>query len=241
MRGLFFLLLVSVALFGQQPQLYRWKDRDGKEHVTNTPPPGNATPLVVPPLENKKEPEHDKAKAVPAHALNQPNHGASEESWRVLGLQIRAARTQGDLPTLQQTAQKVLRHALWGDGLWALALLPVAALALVTLLGWWIGGTVEGVAGHLITVLAFVAGLGLAHLCLGRFIYRAQAQRLREAAAALQGQLLEPESQPTAALQDLQAKGAALEEGLSPKSPPWRFPSRVTAFKQALQQAMVSP
>lgn len=240
MRGVLILLL-GLTLLGQEPKLYRWKDSEGKEHVTNTPPPGGATPLDVPPLENKKEPEHASSSAAPTQAQNRKNLNAWEESWRILGIQLREARAKKDLPALERATTQVMRKALWGDGLWALATLPVAALALVTLLGWWGGGAVRGPAGHLITVLAFLVGLGLAHLCLGRFVYTPQAQRLRDAAVALQAQLVDPGTTPSEAFRNLEALGVSREEGLHPTAPPWRFPKWVMAFRQALHQAMVNP
>jgi hypothetical protein len=197
--------------------------------------------MDVPPLENKKEPEHPSNTAAPTRALNKTNLNAWEESWRILGIQLREARAKRDLPALDRATSKVMRAALWGDGLWALATLPVAALALVTLLGWWGGGAVRGPAGHAITVLSFLVGLGLAHLCLGRFVYKAQAQRLRDAAVALQAQLVEPGATPGEAFQKLEALGQSREEGLHPGAPPWRFPKWVMAFRQALLQAMVNP
>lgn len=241
MKPLFLLFLWGLVLFGQQPKLYRWKDPQGKEHVTNTPPPGGAVPLDVPPLENKKEPEHQKSTVSLPPAKAPRGLTTIEEGWRSLGLRLREARIRGDRTTLDHAANKVATDALWGDGLWALMFLPVAALALVTLLGWWGGGALRGVAGHLVTVLFLLAGIGLAHFCLGRFVYKAQAQRLRSAAAALQAQLVEPGTMPNEGFRALEIKGAALEDGLTLSAPPWRFPNRVAAFKEALVRAVANP
>lgn len=238
-------LVFGLALLGEEPQLYRWKDQKGIEHVTNTPPPRGTTVLDVPPLENKKEPEQPLTKAHPIPLSNErSNPGLSLEeqaSWRSLGIRLRDARAKGDHPALERAADEVVSHALWGNGIWALTLLPLAILALLTLLGWWAGSALQGAQGHALILLFLLVGLGFAHLCLVRFVYKLQTQRIRTSITALQTQLLEPGVPPTAAYRDLLAQGAALEECLHLSTPPWHFPERVAVLKDALRRAVVAP
>lgn len=244
MKARFLLLSATLVLGAQTPQLYRWRDRQGKEHVTNTPPPSNATPLAVPPLENRKEEERPKAPAPPKpskSARPSETDPAEEAYWLTLGARLREAQARQDRGTLEQGATDLMRRALWGEGLWALVLLPLATLALVGLLGWWGGSALGGWGGRTLTAGCLLLGVGLAHVGLVQFVYGPQAARLRSAATALQRHMGEPPLAPRAPYLELQAQAASLQDGLHPLTPPWRFPERVMAFRRALRRALVSP
>ncbi len=239
------LLLASLSLSGQQPQIYRWKDRSGREHVTNTPPPPDATPLSVPPLENTKEPE---AKPVPtphpAPGDSLPPKPLSREqdlAWKATAQRLAEARGRGDVQVLESTADSILQEALWGNGAWALVLLPLTTLALVTLLGWWLASGLQRPLALALTLLFGLVGLGLAHLCLAHFVYRLQAQRLVSAVSALKQHLGTAQGPSPESLRKLDARLLSLEPTLQPSAPPWRFPQEVRTLGEVLRQVVVNP
>lgn len=238
------LVLAGMVLSGEQPQLYRWKDSKGREHVTNTPPPSGSTPLDVPPLENKKDSVQPPTSAPRPSPFPEKALGLSPKEaafWQSLGPRLREARVKGDQRLLESAAQEVVNTALWGDGIWALTLLPLATLALLTLLGWWVGSGLRGLGGPTVTLIFFLTGLGLAHISLVRFVYGPQAQRLQRAGVALRAHLLEPATPPSAPFRDLQGDAAALDEALRFTAPPWRFPERVAVFTNTLRRVLVTP
>ena len=255
MRALLLLLVLAPALAGGQPrpqgapaapQVYRWKDDKGKIQMTNTPPPPGAVVLEAPPPPMALE-----ADPSPKLLVRQSQGGRSKPSdlspgqkaaWEALDKALAEARRKGDRATLQAVASSLIRDSRWGSGLGFVALMPFVALALLSLLGWWVGFHLP--RAHRLPLLgAFVlTGLVLGHLMLAHFLYRPQFFRLRLNLTFLTdhylgGDLrLGPKNREA-----LQAHWRALEAASAPSAPPWRFPAEVDALEETLKRVMVEP
>ncbi|MBI4912772.1 MAG: DUF4124 domain-containing protein [Acidobacteria bacterium] len=244
MRSALLLLALSVLLPGQT-QMYRWKDKKGVEHVTNTPPPPGATALEVPPAQNGREPGAGSPPAAdpPERAPRKNLQGLSEqqlERWRALDLRLEEARNKKDAATIEAVVEGLFRESLWGSGLWALPLLPLATLAFLILLGWWIATGLRPPASVAVVGLAAVLGLGLAHLTLTRFLFRNQFLRLQSNLAVLEQHLGGRSPRPSnqeALRQHLQT----LEAAARPVSPPWAFFLETRAAEDTMIRVALDP
>ena len=245
MKRIAILFCLTVALAGQQ-DVYRWKDKKGKEYVTNTPPPAGAVPLEVPPPKNQKEAEANAGGAAAEQAPKPPETplpGLSEsqrEQWKALDQRLEEARTKKDTAAIEAIVEGLFRESLWGNGLWAIPLLPLATLALVTLLGWWVAsGLRQPIAGIFLGV-AVLGGLALAQLTLSRFLYRNQYLRLQTNLAILEhhlgGKL--PRASNRAALQQ---HYTSLEAACRPLAPPWTFLLEARAAEDTMIRVALEP
>ncbi len=221
------LVLLATSLLAAQTQIYRWRDKSGKEHVTNTPPPPGATRLDVPPAQGGPSPQapegqaQDAAQKGPRPPLPGMEPGQAEW-WTALDQRLEEARSKQDTAAIEAIVEGIFREALWGKGAWAIPVLPIATFALVVLLGWWLAGGLRPPIAALVVGLAVVAGLVLAQLTLSRFLYRIQFARLRSHMALLENHLggKLPRGSHRAALdQHL----AALENATRPTAAPWAF------------------
>ena len=240
------IFLVFATVLGAQSEIYRWKDKKGKEHVTNTPPPAGAVPLEVPPAQNQKDagaeagaPTSDQA---PKQA-EEPMPGMDDqqrERWKALDQRLEEARTKKDPATIEAVVEGMFRESLWGNGLWAIPLLPVATLALVVLLGWWVASGVQQPLGGLLIALSLFLGLSLAQLTLTRFLYRNQFLRLQTNLAILEHHL--GGKLPRASNhQALQQHYAALETMTHPLAPPWAFLLEARAAEDTMVKVALDP
>lgn len=231
--------LPSGAAPHQKQKIYRWKDAKGAEHVTSTPPPADAFPLDVPPAENVREPEPPaKATPKPAAPVSPHTHqlpAEAEARWQALEQRLVAARVRHDHPALDAAVDEVLAEARWGRGLRALLLLPLALVALGTLLGWGLGRGPLGVgAGALL-------GLLLAHGALVAFIQRPQAARLAGAVTDLLQHLGAPRRTQPTRIQLAEAQAAALPGQARFLRAPWAFSGDVEALQATLRQVVREP
>ncbi len=239
--------LLVLTLLGQpQPRTYYWRDSAGQTHITNTPPPADAEILVPPPppgVERGKagRPEFIRQLATrggPRQAALSP---IQQQAWEALDAHLAKARAEGDRRSVAAVADSLIDHSLWGNGLWALPILPVLALGLMGLMGWWLALGLR--AGSQMPLMAgfLLLGLGLGHLLLTVFLYHPQALRVRQNLELLEqhmgtGRALRPEYQTL-----LQQRYQALEEAAEPVHAPWRFPGEVRALREAVKQVMVEP
>lgn len=239
------LVALSAVLLSAQPQIYRWRDRSGKEHITNTPPPPGATRLDVPPAQGAPDPQASGApaqdpsrKGTPAQL---PGLEASQaEWWSALDQRLEVARARQDTAAIEAIVEGIFREALWGKGAWALPVLPVATLALTVLLGWWISrGRSQPLAASLV-LLSILGGLAFGQLTLSRFLYRMQFARLRSHLYLLENHLggkLPRGSHRTALAQHL----AALEAAARPVAPPWAFPLECRNAEDTMVKVALDP
>ncbi len=240
------LCLCLGAALAAQSDIYRWKDKRGKEHVTNTPPPAGAVPLEVPPPKNQKEAESNGASLVADQAPKAPEalmpglNAEQQEHWRGLDQRLEEARNKKDTTTIEALVEGIFRESLWGHGLWAIPLLPLATLALVSLLGWWAASGLRQPLAGLLLGVAVIAGLALGQVTLSRFLYRNQFLRLHTNLAILEhhlgGKL--PRSSNRQALQQ---HYAALEAAARPLAPPWGFLFEARAAEETMIRVALDP
>jgi Domain of unknown function (DUF4124) len=245
MRRVALVFCLGLALVAQS-DIYRWKDKKGKEHVTNTPPPAGAIPLKVPPPQNQKEEEANSGGLVADQTPKPPEAplpgltGKQLERWKELDQRLEEARTKKDTTTIEAVVEGLFRESLWGNGLWAIPLLPLATLALVTLLGWWVAsGLRQPLAGILIAI-ALLGGVALAQLTLSRFLYRNQFLRLQTNLNILEhylgGKLPRASNR-----QALQQHYAALEAAARPLAPPWAFLLEARVAEETMVRVALDP
>ncbi len=241
-------LLALALLLPQKPPpqrpMYQWRDAGGQVHVTNTPPPPGAEPVVEPPPPPAVEPGHPeppfRPKANRSDQLKGELSPTQKAAWRALEEHLTKARGRNDRRTVEAVTDSLIDDCLWGSGLWAVPLLPVLSLALMGLLGWWLALGLG--AGTRIPILAGFVLLGLAfgQLLLASFLYHPQALRLRQNMELLElhsgGKELRPANQAR-----LVERYRALEAAADPLQPPWRFPLQVAALRRDMKQVMVDP
>ncbi|MCE1205459.1 MAG: DUF4124 domain-containing protein [Holophagaceae bacterium] len=239
--------LLVLALLGQpQPRTYYWRDAAGQRHITNTPPPPDAQVLEAPPPP-AVEPGHAGRPEVLRQSANRNGRSqamlspAQRQAWEALNRRLAKARAEGDRLTLEAAATSLINDCLWGNGLWAMPVVPLLSVALMGLLGWWLAlGLRTG--PRLPLVAGFVLlGAGFGHLLLNAFLYHPQAVRLRQNLELLEQHMgtdraLRPEHRTI-----LQQRYQALERAAEPLQVPWRFPAEVEALRQTLKQVMVDP
>lgn len=219
--------LAATLLAAQAPTLYRWKDRSGKEHVTQTPPPPGATTLAVPqPQGGTTPPNATLQSESPVLKVQPPSRPGLEpqlvEKWKALDQRLEEARTKRDTVAIEAIVEGLFRESLWGGGLWAIPLLPVATLALLILLGWWAGSGLRQPLSALVVVVSILLGLILGQFTLSRFLYQIQFSRLQSRLALLENHLggKLPRATHRKAMQD---HLRALEAASGWLAPPWAF------------------
>jgi hypothetical protein len=239
--------LLLLALLGQQPKTYYWRDAAGQTHVTNTPPPADAE-ILEPPPPPAVEPGKPSARVVPVRQSDslggrQPVvlTEAQQQAWTALDAHLAQARAVGNRRTLEAAADSLVHDCLWGSGLWAMPLLPVLSLALMGLMGWWLAMGLRPDARIPLVGGFLLLGLGLGHLILNIFLYHPQAVRLRQNLELLElhmgaGRPPRPERRAL-----LQLRYQALEQAAEPTRAPWQFPREVAALREAVKQVMVEP
>lgn len=241
-------LLALALLLPQKPPpqrpMYQWRDAGGQVHVTNTPPPPGAEPVMEAPPPPAVEPGRPEPPFRPKAARTDQLKGelspAQQAAWRALEEHLVKARARNDRGSIEAVTDSLIDDCLWGSGLWAVPLLPALSLALMALLGWWLALGLK--AGTRIPIVAGFVLLGLAfgQLLLASFLYHPQATRLRQNMALLElhtgGKELRPANQAR-----LLARYRALEDAADPLQPPWNFPLQVAALRRDMKQVMVDP
>lgn len=244
MRVLLLVLLATVCLTAQS-RIYRWKDRSGKEYITNTPPPPGATSLDVPPAQGGTPSEppatlaEEAGRRIPPAAV--PGLPSDQgERWKALDLRLGEARAKQDTAAIEGIVEGLFRDSLWGSGLWAIPLLPVATLSLLTLLGWWVGSALKQPWTTAAIVLSVLLGLALGQLTLSRFLFRIQNARLNANLALLEGHLggKLPRGSHQAALNQHRR---SLEAATRPLAAPWAFLVECRAAEDTMIKVALDP
>jgi hypothetical protein len=239
--------LLALALLVQpQAQTYRWRDAAGQTHITSTPPPPGAEILEPPPptavepgkaVRPEPFPQRESLGSQPTPVLTP----LQQQAWENLERVLTKARAEYDGGTVSAVTESVFQKSLWGNGLWALPLAPLLALALFGLLGWWLSFSVQ--ASLRLPVLGgfVLLGLGLGHLILMAFLYHPQALRLRQNLERLEayngtGRPPRPEQQAL-----LQQRYQAVARAAEVLQPPWRFPAEVQRLRRDMKRVMFEP
>lgn len=244
MRALLLVLLATVCLTAQS-RIYRWKDRSGKEYITNTPPPPGATSLDVPPAQGGAPNEPPAVLAEEAGRRTQaagiPGLPSDQgERWKALDLRLGEARAKQDTAAIEGIVEGLFRDSLWGSGLWAIPLLPVATLSLLTLLGWWVGSALKQPWTTAAIALSVILGLALGQLTLSRFLFRIQNARLNANLTLLEGHLggKLPRGSHQAALNQHRK---VLEAATRPLAAPWAFLVECRAAEDTMIKVALDP
>ena len=236
-----------VVLVGQaQPQTYYWRDAAGQTHITNTPPPADAELLDAPPppaVEPGKagRPDLIRQSSLRNGQTQAPLSPGQRQAWEALNLRLVKARSEGDRQTLEVVTDSLIRKCLWGNGLWAMPLVPLLSVILLGLLGWWLAlGLKAGPKVPLVIGFLFL-GLAFGHVLLNVFLFHPQAARLRQNLELLEqymgtGKPVRPERHAL-----LQERFKFLEQAAEPLQAPWRFPAEVTHLRESMKQVMVDP
>ena len=237
--------LLILALLGQpQSRTYYWRDAAGQTHITNTPPPADAEVIQSPPptAVEAGRAEHPEPLAPAGRDGRQlPLTQLQRQAWDALDQHLVKARAQGDQRTLTAVSDSLMSDCLWGNGLWARPLLPVLAVLLLGLVGWWLTFALRPGLRLPLVASFLLAGLALGQVFLSTLLYRPQAARLRQNLALLEhhlgtGRTIRPEHHAL-----LHSHYQALEQAANPRHAPWRFPSEVKALRRAMKQVMVEP
>jgi len=239
-------LLLLALLVQPQPRTYYWRDATGQTHVTNTPPPPDAVILEPPPPPAVEPGKADRLEPIRQSATRGGRsqvvlNPAQQQAWDALDQRLAKARAEGDRRTLEAVADSLLYNCLWGNGLWAMPLVPLLAVGLMGLMGWWLalglppGWRIPMLGGFLLLGLAF------GHLLLNVFLYHPQAVRLRQNLELLEHHMGTGEPLRSEQRLRLQKRYQALEQTAEPLQAPWRFPAEVRALQEAVKQVMVEP
>ena len=236
--------LLVLALLAQPSRTYYWRDASGQTHVTNTPPPSDAEILEPPPPPGVEPGRPHRIQ--PLRQSENPGHRqvvlnpVQKQAWDALDQHLLKARAASDRRTLEAVADSLIHDCLWGNGLWAMPLVPLLSLALMGLMGWWLalglnpGLRMPVVGGFLLLGLAF------GHLLLNVFLYHPQSARLVQNLELLElhmgGRVPRPERHAL-----LQQRYQALEQAAEPTRAPWHFPGEVRALRETVKQVMVDP
>ncbi|WP_257306938.1 DUF4124 domain-containing protein [Geothrix campi] len=236
--------LLVLALLGQPSPTYYWRDASGQTHVTNTPPPADAEILDPPPPPGVEPGRRQRIQPIrPSESAGGRRvvlNPIQKQAWDALDQHLLKARTASDRRTLEAVADSLIHDCLWGNGLWAMPLVPFLAFALMGLLGWWLAlGQAPGL--RLPVVGGFLLlGLAFGHLLLNVFLYHPQSARLQQNLELLEvhmgGRMPRPERHAL-----LQQRYQALAQAAEPTQVPWRFPGEVRALRETVKQVMVDP
>jgi hypothetical protein len=239
--------LLALALLGPPaPRTYYWRDASGQTHITNTPPPADAEILETPPPPGVKPGQAGHPELIRQSASLGGNRKVTlsplqQKAWDALDQRLAKARSEGDRRTLEAVTESLISDCLWGNGLWAMPVVPVLSVLLMGLLGWWLAlGLHSGPRAPLV-VGFLLLGLAFGHLLLNVFMYHPQAVRLRQNLELLEqhmgtGKALQPDHRAL-----LQRRYQVLEQAAEPLQAPWRFPAEVRVLEKAMRQVMVEP
>jgi hypothetical protein len=236
--------LLAFALLTVQPKTYYWRDASGQTHITNTPPPPNAElmepppPVAVEPGKHVEPVRQSTSRGGRRQVVLSP---AQQEAWQALDQHLAKARGQNDRRTIEAVADSLIHDCLWGNGLWAMPLIPLVSVLLMTLMGWWLSLGLRPGSKAPLVVGFLVLGLAFGHMLMTAFLFRPQAIRLRQNLELLEqhmgtGKPPRPEHRTV-----LQQRYQALDDAADPLQLPWRFPGEVTTLRETMKQVMVEP
>lgn len=231
----------------QAPRVYRWKDDKGKIQITNTPPPPGAELLSDPPPPLALEADRGERLVVRQSGRASRTKAADltpeqVAAWEALDKAMAEARKQGNRRTLEAVVSLLIDQSRWSNGLGFVALLPLVALALMALLGWWIAYNLPRSQRRGVIAAFTFSGLVLGQILLSHFLYRPQFFRLRLNLTLLTDHYLGGDLRVGPKNRELlRERWAALEAATGPLNAPWRFPAEVGALEDTLKRVVVEP
>jgi len=241
-------LVLTLLLQAQgQESVYRWKDSAGRLHVTTTVPPINANILEVLTHRNLAGTTmsgSDNTTLTPEELRIQMELAMGEDTikyWHNIDKSFYAARQSGNNAESLKTLDDILSDVLWGDGLWAISLLPLLVIAISLLIAWWISTGLSKLARTLVWSGFVFAGLFLSHIGANRALYRPQAKRLDFMLSVLPNYLggyirVKPDNQRA-----IRNHVEALPKTVTPLSPAWIFPIEIHRIRQTLRRVVLDP
>ena len=249
--ALAFLLQVQVQgqeqeLIGpHRPTVYRWKDRAGQLHVTTTVPPSNANILEILPPDGAGQGNRDGSSLMtPEKFRTQMESVLAEKTikyWHGIDKSFYDARKSKNADESIGTVNVVFKKTLWGDGLWAISLMPLVVVAICLLLAWWICASLSKRAKTLTWAISAFTSLIISHVCLHSALYRIQARRLDFMLSMIPNYIggyvqVKPGNQK--AIRD---HVEALSKAASPLSLPWTFPVEIHRARKTLKRVVLDP
>jgi len=239
--------LLVLALLGQpQSRTYYWRDAAGQTHITNTPPPVGAEVLEAPPpsameAEQSVHKDPSRPRSHPEGKRQVELNPVQQKAWEAIDRHLASARLQGDRKTLEAVTESLIHQSLWGHGLWFMPTVPILAVLLMGLLGWWLAlGLGSGPRSSLVGGFLLL-GLGLGHLLLNIFLYHPQAAALRQNLELLERHLGTGKPLRTEQRVRMQQHYQALEQAAEPLQAPWRFPAEVQSLRATMKQVVLDP
>jgi hypothetical protein len=240
--------LLLLVLLGQPPHHppYRWRDAAGQTQITDTPPPADAELLEAPPPPGVEPGKAGRPDLIRQSDLrNGQRQGQlsprQQQAWEALDQRLAKARAEGDSRTLEAVADSLISNCLWGNGLWAMPLVPLLTVALLGLLGWWLALGFPASPRAPLVAGFLVLGLVFGHLLLNVFLYQPQAVRLRQNLELLEQHLGTGKNPRPDHHQLLQQRYRALDQAAEPLQAPWHFPTEVGVLRAAMKRVMVEP
>jgi hypothetical protein len=165
--------------------------------------------------------------------------------WRGVEDALVEARQSNDVEGQLGALDAVMRHALWGNGLWALAGLPLVVMVFSILFAWWACAGLAKRTKVLVWAACALAGLALSAIGLNSALYAPQARRLDFALSMLPNYLGEGAEAKPENLQLIRSQSEALREAAVFQdpiwTPVWAFPLEVRSARQALEQLVLDP
>lgn len=226
---------------------YQWRDRAGRTHHTTSPPPQNATDIsIITPQdfdlgadsnEDDTQPTPEELKLKLESVLDR----GTVAYWRGVEDALRQARLSNDAKEQDGAAKAVVRHALWGSGLWALVALPFVVMATSALFAWWACASLAKRPKILAWTACGLAGLALSAIGLNFALYGTQARRLDFALSMLPNYLGDGVEAKPANIQLIHIRSEALQEAVEPHAPIWAFPLEVRRTRKAIRQLVLDP
>lgn len=229
-----------------KPTYYQWRDGSGRTHHTTSPPPPNATVISITTPNYDSEVESDEADAQPTPLeLRLKTESVMDRDtvsyWHGVEDAFSQARQSDDAQGQISALNAVIRHALWGGGLWALVALPFVVMAIFMLFAWWAAAGLAKRPKALAWAACALAGLALSARGLNFALYRPQAKRLDFALSMLPNYLGEGIEAKPENLQLIRSQSDALKEAAAPEAPIWAFPLEIRHARRALEQLAIDP
>jgi hypothetical protein len=161
--------------------------------------------------------------------------------WRGVEDAISQARQSNDAQGHLNALNAVVRHALWGNGLWALAALPAVVVAISMLFAWWACAGLAKLTKVLAWTACALAGLALSAMGLNFALYAPQARRLDFALSMLPNYLGDGIEAKPENLHLIRNQSDALREAAAPQAPIWAFPLEIHNARQTVKQLVIDP
>jgi hypothetical protein len=161
--------------------------------------------------------------------------------WRGIEDALRQAGRSNGSQVQINALNALVRQALWGDGLWALAALPAVVVAISMLFAWWACAGLAKLTKVLAQTACALAGLALSTMGLSLVLYAPQARRLDFAMSMLPNYLGEGVEPKPKSIQLIRNQSDALKEAAAFQAPIWAFPLEIHNARQTIEQLVIDP